>query len=84
MDLLSIVLGANALNLVVALILRRWHPNLYCRSLGLALTLVTLPLAFAAFASLSWRMTLPMVTLGILFWIYDPLRNVHPRFGRLR
>ena len=84
MELLPIVLGANALNLVVALILRRWHPKLYCRSLGLALTLVTLPLAFAIFSSLSWRMTLPVVTLGILFWIYDPLRNVRPHFGQMR
>jgi hypothetical protein len=84
MELLPIVLGANAFNLVLALILRRWQPSLYCRSLGLALTLVTLPLAFAVFSSLSWRMTLPMVTLGVLLWIYDPLRSVHPHFGQLR
>ena len=84
MEFRPIVLGANALNLVVALVLRRWYPTLYCRSLGLALTLVTLPIAFALFASLSWRTTLPVVTLGILFWIYDPLRNVRPRFGQMR
>lgn len=79
MQFLYIVLGANGLSLILALVLRKWWTALYCRSVGLALILITLPIAFAAFSTLPWRMTLPVVSLGILLWIYDPLRNVRAR-----
>ncbi len=84
MQPIFIILAANGLNLILALALRRWWPALYCRSLGLALILITLPIAFAVFSTYPWRMTLPLVTLGILLWIYDPLRNLRPHFNRPR
>jgi hypothetical protein len=76
MQTIFIVIASNGFSLVLALALRKWWPALYCRSVGLALILITLPIGFAAFSTLPWRMTLPVVSLGVLLWIYDPLRNV--------
>ncbi len=84
MELLPIVIGASVINLGVALALRRWRPRLYCRSLGVALTLITLPVGFVIYSYLSWRMALPFVTAGVLLWIYDPFKNLRPRFARQR